>query len=87
MIDIPVREIVPENSLEEFVSQISLRATFSTDYSKSANDRKDNIRLALSKFNGMILEPGEEVSFNEITGERSALNGYKNAKIIIEFHD
>ncbi len=83
VIEIPVQEIVPENSLEEFVKQISLRATFSTDYSKSASDRKDNIRLALSKFNGMIVEPCEDVSFNEITGERSAINGYKNAKIIM----
>lgn len=83
VIEIPVQEITPQNSLEDFVSKIEMRSYFSTDYSKSAEDRKSNIKLALSKFNGMIVEPGEEISFNQTTGARTAENGYKNAKIII----
>lgn len=83
VIEIPVQEITPQNSLEDFVSQISLRAKFSTDYSKSTSDRKSNICLALSKFNGMIVEPGQEISFNQTTGARTIENGYKNAKIIV----
>ncbi len=83
VIEIPVQEITPQNTLEDFIEQISLRSSFSTDYSKSSSDRKSNIKLALSQFNGMIVEPNQEVSFNMVTGERSAINGYKNAKIIV----
>ncbi|MDD3243145.1 MAG: VanW family protein [Eubacteriales bacterium] len=42
-------------------------------------DRKKNVELALSKFNGMVVQPGQTVSFNETTGERSAANGYLQA--------
>lgn len=42
-------------------------------------DRKKNVELALSKFNGMVVQPGQTVSFNETTGERSAENGYLQA--------
>lgn len=83
IIEIPVNEIIPQNTLEDFLNKISLRSSFSTDYSKSSSDRKNNICLALSKFNGMIIEPGQEVSFNKITGDRTVENGYKNAKIIV----
>lgn len=82
IIDIPFIEVLPENNLEDFVNTISLRSTFSTDYSKSSADRKANIKLALSKFNGMIVEPNQEISFNKTTGARNKENGYKNAKII-----
>lgn len=44
----------------------------------SAN-RIDNVKLALAQFNGMVIAPGQTVSFNETTGERSADNGYKEA--------
>ncbi len=83
VIEIPVQEIVPDNTLEGFIKEISLRGKFSTDYSKSSADRKSNISLALSKFNGLIIEPNQEISFNKITGTRTIENGYKNAKIII----
>ena len=83
VIEIPVQEILPQNTLTDFINQIDLRAKFSTNYSKSSEDRKSNIKLALSKFNGMIVEPNQEISFNNTTGERTVENGYKNAKIIV----
>jgi len=83
VIEIPVQEVIPKDTLENFVKEISLRSKFSTDFSKSSEERKNNISLALSKFNGMIIEPGQEVSFNNVTGQRTIENGYKNAKIIV----
>lgn len=82
-IEIPMQQIIPQNTLQDFVDKISLRGEFSTDYSKSSADRKSNISLALSKFNGLIVEPGQTISFNNQTGARSIENGYKNAKIIV----
>ena len=81
-ISVPFIEITPQDSLDSALENISLRASFSTNYSKSSENRKSNIKLALSSFNGMIVEPGEEVSFNKTTGPRTAENGYKDAKII-----
>ncbi len=82
-IEIPFVEILPENNLQSLLSQIKLRSSFSTDYSRSTSERKYNIKTALSKFNGMIVEPEQEVSFNSTTGARTKDNGYKTAKIIV----
>ncbi len=84
IIEIPTKEIIPENSLEEFVQNISLRSSFTTNYSKSTSNRKTNIKLALKSFNGLIVEPGQEISFNNQTGPRTSSNGYKNANIIFD---
>ncbi len=82
IINIPFQEILPAESSDNLLENIKLRSKFSTNYSKSSDNRKSNIKLALSKFNGMIVEPEKEVSFNKTTGARSSQNGYKDAKII-----
>ena len=64
-------------------------ASFSTNVADSTGGRKQNVRLALEKFNGLILEPNQEISFNDITGPHTLENGYKIATIIYngEFTD
>lgn len=54
-------------------------ATYSTNFSSSASNRADNITLAASKINNVILMPGETFSFNDALGERTIANGYKVA--------
>ena len=61
-----------------------MRSTFSTDYSSSGENRKHNIRLALSGINGLRIDPGEEFSFNRTVGRRTAANGFAEAKIIVD---
>ena len=56
--------------------------SFSTDVSDSTGGRKQNVRLALEKVNGLIVKPNEEVSFNKLTGPHTLENGYKVATII-----
>ena len=63
---------------EDFVE----RAEFKTNFKSSSTERKNNIRLALEKFDGVVLDEGEVLSFNAVTGERNEKNGYKQAKII-----
>ena len=82
VIQIPFEEVLPDSSLEQMLENITLVSSYTTNYSKSTQNRKDNIKLALSKFNGMIVEPMQEVSFNSTTGSRTTSNGYKNAYII-----
>ena len=68
---------------EEYNEQLTQRVSrFSTNVADSTGGRKHNVKLALEKFNGFILEPNQQVSFNEITGEHSMENGYKPATII-----
>ena len=42
-------------------------------------NRLNNIILASASVNGLILEPGEEFSFNRIVGQRTSARGYKSA--------
>ncbi len=62
---------------------------FTTNVADSTGGRKHNVKLALSKFDGMTVNPGEKVSFNEIVGEQTIENGYQTATIIYngEFTD
>ncbi|MCM1324963.1 MAG: VanW family protein [Acetobacter sp.] len=82
-IAIPFTEITPEIDGEQMLKAIALRSSFKTSYATSSADRKHNVKRALSCFNGMIVEPGQEVSFNATTGARTVENGYKTANIIV----
>ena len=42
----------------------------STDLGDSSDARIHNIKTALSYFNGMVVQPGQEVSFTATTGPR-----------------
>ena len=68
---------------------MSQKAHFKTSYANSSLERKSNIKRALSNFDGLVLNPGEVLSFNELTGVRNEENGYLGAKIIVngEFVD
>ena len=49
-----------------------------TEYTDNEN-RNENIRLACSKLNGLILQPGETLSYNQLLGKRTTEAGYKPA--------
>ena len=42
----------------------------------SIENRTNNIRVAMSRYNGLVIEKGKSVSFNKIVGERSMQNGF-----------
>ena len=58
------------------------KSEFITNFETSSLERKNNIRKALESLDGIVLEEGEVLSFNEATGERNQKNGYMQAKII-----
>lgn len=75
---------VPADITSEYLKEETyLRARFSTNYSFSSAGRKHNIQLAMKRFNGLIVPPGEIVSFNKVVGPRTAYNGFVEAKIIL----
>lgn len=58
------------------------KSCFSTRFSTSSDERKNNIKLALKSLDGVCIEEGEVFSFNNLTGERNDSSGYSQAKII-----
>lgn len=82
-VKVPVRTLKAV-TYDENVQNTSLKAKFTTQYGGSTPDRKSNVRLAMSKFDGKTVAPGESVSFNDTVGERTVKNGYKKAKIIVD---
>lgn len=50
-----------------------------TYFKNSSDNRKNNIRLAAEKINGVIVMPGQVFSYNETVGERTKEAGYAEA--------
>ena len=57
-------------------------ASYTTSYASSGAGRAHNIRLAASALNDIIIQPGQELSFNAAVGARTAERGYAQAKVI-----
>ncbi|MCR4718151.1 MAG: VanW family protein [Firmicutes bacterium] len=54
---------------------------FATSYATSSKNRSDNVELAASRINGIILMPNDEFSYNKVVGQRTAANGFKEAPV------
>lgn len=50
----------------------------------SSSNRIQNIRVGTSRFNGVLIKPGEVFSFNKYLGEVSAAAGYAEGIVILE---
>ena len=55
--------------------------SYSTTYNP-AEDRSTNLRVACSRINGVVVQPGKSFSFSKTILPRSAKNGYVKAKVI-----
>lgn len=49
----------------------------------TGKNRVSNIYLACKKVSGIKLAPGEEFSFNNLTGKKNKANGYKYAPVLM----
>ena len=61
-----------------FVDKLS---TFTTSYDASNTNRDNNLRVAASKLNGTIINPGETFSYNQTIGERTIAEGFLEAHV------
>jgi len=59
-------------------------ASFTTEFDPSNESRTHNIQLASDKINGTLIKPGEQFSFNDVVGERTAEAGYDDAPVMID---
>ncbi len=73
-----VNEVEPEFSEAVAREKYKTIGTFTTN-TTSNQKRNTNVKLAAQAINGLVLQPGEEFSFNNRVGERTEAKGYKAA--------
>jgi vancomycin resistance protein YoaR len=80
---------VPAKHGVERIEQIEMNAVlgeFTTRYNRGADmrNRTHNLRLAASKIDGYVVEPGEVFDFNAIVGDRTELSDFRMAPVIAD---
>ena len=73
--------LLPRVTSSDLQNSFAMLASFSTK-TTSDNDRNNNIALAAQALNAKTLMPGETLSFNEATGQRTLEKGYRGAPAI-----
>ena len=78
---IPLIITEPEitNTYLQSVLFANLLGQKSTSLGGSSASRVNNIKLASEAINGLVLNPGEEFSYNDVVGERTIARGYQSA--------
>lgn len=82
---VPVKEIIPEYTTSDIgdMGISGLLSSYTTKFDPSLKNRTYNIKVAANALDGLLVVPGEEVSFNQVVGPRSSEAGYKEAGVII----
>ena len=78
-LEAPFTELPAEVTLKDIQSKYVLRSSYTTNFSKSINNRKFNIKKGAGLISGTILHPGEVFSANGTLGVRNKENGWKVA--------
>jgi len=90
-VEVLLQEVSPKHTVDSIKAMgiKGLLASYSTKFDPGQVGRTYNVRVAAAALDGLMVAPGEEVSFNDVVGPRSTEAGYKNAKIILnnEFVD
>lgn len=84
VIDIPVKKVVPpltENDIKRWGLDQVL-GIYTTKYEVTHKDRVNNLLIASSAINNVIVYPGQNFSFNTWVGPRVTEVGYKEAPVI-----
>lgn len=92
-VELTVTKIPPSVTLEKINNMgiETLVARGESNFAGSPSNRIHNIRLGASKYNGLIIKPGEEFSFNNVLGKVDETSGYlpelviKSGKLIKEY--
>lgn len=78
-----VLETVPDITIQ-MIDKITTRlGTFSTSFSIVNENRVHNIKTACSKIDQYVILPGQVFSMDKALGDRTAGNGYKQSKVIV----
>jgi vancomycin resistance protein YoaR len=83
-IELPVETVSPKITSESLSTIHDLMGEYTTRFNINRKGRTQNLRLAASKINGIVLMPMETFSFNKVVGPRTKESGYKDAPIIFK---
>ncbi len=74
----------PKKISDEMLKSVTdVVVSYSTTFSASNRPRSANIKLAASKLDGILLLPGERVSYNDTVGRRTLAAGFKEAGVYL----
>lgn len=76
------RKPAVEDPLAELADDLDVSVvlgSFDTPYSTGDADRSHNLKVGATSIDGVVLQPGQLFSFNEVVGPRSAEAGYRYA--------
>ena len=81
VVSIPVLVVEPEVTTESLSNLLfkDVLGEKTTYYTSSTDARINNINLAASKIDGVVLNPGETFSYNETVGQRTLEAGFQEA--------
>ena len=71
-------QVEPEITKASAQSLYKTIGTYTTNTTANSK-RNTNVKLAAEKLNGTIVQPGQELSFNDTVGERTEAKGYQSA--------
>ena len=82
-ITLPVKSFAPRIS-SAFLASLDIGtvvAEYETYFSRSGEQQRrgKNIDIAAQKLDGIVISPGEMISFNDVVGERSESNGFEKS--------
>jgi len=83
-VELEVKKTKPQITTESIdnLGITSLLANGESNFSGSPSSRIHNIKIGIAKFNGVLIRPNEEFSFNKILGEVGPEQGYKPELVI-----
>lgn len=76
--------VMPRHTTQDVLAMgiTGLLASYTTSFDPTLVNRAYNISVAAAALDGLLVPPGQEVSFNKIVGPRSQEAGYKDALVI-----
>ena len=77
------RAVAPKVTSDALAGRDVKLGDFRTEYNGGIAGRTTNIHVACHAIDGQVLMPGETLSFNEKTGERTYSKGYRTAHIFL----
>ena len=81
-VNIKYLTVFRKKTMDAVKSDTKLLGRYTTSFDSTNINRSSNIRLAASRLNGVVLESGKTLSFNDTVGERVSERGFLPAKII-----
>ena len=82
-IEMPIEVIKPEITKEYYSKINGVIGEATTTFNSSGPGRVHNIKLSARAFDGRMVKPGEDISYNSTLGPVNSKSGYQNAPVIV----